>query len=440
MDSEITEKLISEWKERELPEVIDRKYDLKKYLNSKVNKIIALSGFRRVGKTYLLFGLIKDLLKENSREEVLYFNFEDERIPQSEDFLNNFAEKIIEKNGKFPKYLFLDEIQNMPNWSKWVRRIYDYEPKTRIFITGSSSKMSFNEIPTELRGRYLLKRVFPLSFKEFLEFKNKTEVAEKLVPLDSSLPKQRAKIKKFLSEFLELGGLPEIVLEDSPEKIEIIKSYYQSVVRKDIIESYNMKNKEVVKILLNLLLNSTEYSYNKTYNNIKSQGYSIGKENLISYIQSIEDSFFMFSIPIFSYKIKDRMQYPKKNYFIDNSFISKISTRFSGNKGRLFENTVAIELLREQKEFFYWKNIHNEEIDFVIKDGQKISQLIQVCKTISNYDTKKREIKSLFKASKELNCKNILIITQDTDKEEEVEWFGLKRNIKYIPLWKWLLQ
>jgi len=419
--------ILNEWKNREFPEILPRDFDIEKYIHSKLNKIVVLSGFRRVGKTYLLLNEIKILLGKYSKEEVVYINFEDERIPLKSEFLSELLPEIVKLNSKIPKFLFLDELQNFPDWSKWLRRVYDFYPKTRFFVTGSSSKMSFNKIPTELRGRYLLNKIFPLSFKEFLSFRGFSEKIE-----DN-------KLINLFEEYLVDGGLPEVVLGNKNEKLEIAKSYYSSVVNRDLIETYLIRNKESMKAILNLLLDSTSYSYNKLYNSLKSLHYEIGKNTLIDYINFIEDSFFMFSIPIFSYKIKDRMQYPKKNYFIDNIFLSRISTNFSDNHGRLYENLTAINLLKEENEFFYWKNNKNEEVDFVIKEGTKIKSLVQVCYDLKNIDTFNREVRSLLKASKDLKCKDLIIINRDKEEVLEKEWFGIKEKIKFIPLWKWCL-
>jgi len=424
---EIMKKILNEWKGRAFPEVIGRDYNLGKYVSSKLNKIIVLSGFRRVGKTYLLFNEIKNLLENYSRKEVVYINFEDERIPLNSSFLSEIFPEIIKANGAIPKFLFLDELQNFPDWSKWLRRVYDLYPKTKFFVTGSSSKMTISKIPTELRGRYLAKRIFPLSFKEALKFKGNDL-------------KDENKLINFFEEYLINGGLPEVVLADEVEKLEIVKSYYSSVVNRDLIESYSIRNKEGIKAILNLLLNSTSYSYNKMYNTLKSLNYEIGKNTLIDYLSFIEDSFFMFSIPIFSYKVKDNMQYPKKNYFIDNVFLSKISNNFSKNYGRLYENLVAINLLKDGEDFFYWKNLKNEEVDFVVKKGNKVDKLIQVCYDSNRTETFEREVRALLKASKELKCKNLFVINKDKEEVLEKEWFGIKGKIKFIPLWKWCLE
>ncbi len=427
--------LLAEWKVKNIPIINPRELDLEDYLNLKINKIIVLNGFRRVGKTYIQFNLISKLLKTNTREEVVYINFEDERIPLKTEFLTNLLPTADEIFNKKIKYLFLDELHNIPNWSKWLRRIYDNQD-IRIFVSGSSSRMSEEEIPTELRGRYLDIKVFPLSFKEFLKFKE-LDFDFKLLEYSE---KEKPIILKALSEYITYGGLPEIVLIDENRKFEFAQSYYATVIKRDIVERYKVKNEESLKALIKLLLDSKEYSINKSYNNLKSLGYEIGKSTLQKYISYIENSYFAFSLPIFSYKIKDQIQYPKKIYFIDNVFINSISTKFMNNFGRLYENIVAVKLKTEKKECYYWKNTEKEEVDFIIKDGTKINQLLQVCYDIRDLDTRKREIRALLKASKELKCNKLLIINKDYSGEENLEWFGIKRKVKFIPLWKWLLE
>ena len=427
--------ILVEWKEKNIPIVIPREINLQDYLNMGINKVIILNGFRRVGKTYILYGLANELLKYNSREEVVHINFEDERIPLKTEFLSKLLPIANEIFNKKIKYLFLDELHNIPNWGKWLRRIYDNQ-NMKIIVSGSSSRMSGEEIPTELRGRFLEIKIFPLSFREFLKFK-KLNFDFKI--LDYS-DREKPLILKALREYLTYGGLPEAVLIDENKKFELVQSYYSTVIKRDIIERYNIKNKESLKALLKLLLDSKEYSISKSYNNLKSLGYKIGKSTLQKYIFYIENSYFAFSLPIFSYKIKDQMQYPKKIYFIDNAFINSISTRFLNNFGRLYENIVAVELKRKKKECYYWKNAEKEEVDFVIKNNSKINQLVQVCYDVNDPDTKKREVKALLKASKDLKCNNLLVISQDYFGEESLEWFGIKRKIKFMPLWRWLLE
>lgn len=431
----IIKTILYDWKNRKIPDPIARNLDLNKYISrdSAVKKIMAITGFRRSGKSYLMFQLINKLLQSYDREEVLYINFEDERIPLQTEFLTQLLPVIKRSFDKKLRFLFLDEIQNVPNWAKWLRRIYDTED-FYIFVTGSSSKLSSQEIPTELRGRCLEIKVFPLSLDEFFRFKN-------FKPDLSAIEygeNQKAEFMKLLDEYVYYGAMPEIALMEGERKLETLQQYYKTVVQKEIIERNGIKNREGLAALLRLLLNSLYYSVNKLYNTLKSLSYKIGKTNLLHYVLYIENSWFMYSLPIFSYKIKNQLQYARKNYFIDNGFISSLSTKFSNNFGRLYENLVFMELKRKSllsTDIFYWKDDSGKEVDFVITENNKIIQLTQVCYEIGDEDTKKREIQGLLKASEELKCQNLLIINRDLEKVEIIK----TKKIQYIPLWKWLL-
>ncbi len=422
------------WIEKTIPEIIPRESNLETYVGMKPRKIVVITGFRRVGKTYLLFQLLNNLLTDKNRERAIYINFDDERIPERTEFLTQLLPTINRTFSKEPELIFLDELQNMPDWSKWLRRIYDNEDR-EIFITGSSSKVSSKEIPTELRGRCLEVKVFPLSFGEFLQFKN-TDIDLKTVRY---LEKEKTKLTRLLDEYLHYGGMPEVVLAKEDKKFEILQQYYGTVVRRDIIERFRVKNEEGLKAMIRLLLNSTQYSISRMYDTLKSLNYEIGKTTLLNYLNYLESSYFIHSLPIFSPKIKDQLQYPRKVYFIDNGFINALSIRLSKNIGRSYENTVAIELLRRcsknDVELYYWKDRRGKEVDFVIKDGIRIRQLIQVCYDVEHYDTRKRETDALLKAGEELGCKNLLIITGDYEGTEEFR----DKRINFVPLWKWLL-
>ncbi len=427
--------ILLEWQKRKLPVTISRETNLKDYSTVKPVKIIVVTGFRRVGKTYAILHLIDELLKRKTREEVVYVNFEDERIPGKTEFLTSLMPAIRQLYKAEPQFLFLDEIQGMPAWSKWLRRVYDTE-NIRIFVSGSSSKMSSREIPTELRGRFLEIKVFPLSFKEFLHFK---KLDFDLGTVDY-VADEKAALLKALAEYVEYGGLPEIVLADEERKPEFAQSYMQTVIRQDIIERYSIKNEEALRAMLRLLLNSTSYSISKIHNTLKSLHHEVGKATIQRYIAYVENSYFMVSLPIFSYKIKDQLQYPRKVYFIDNIFIRSISTRFSADSGRFYENLVAVELLRRQSknpsiEMYYWRNALHEEVDFVVKRSTAIDQLIQVGYDVDDPDTKKRELRALVKAGKELKCKRLLVITEDY---EGCETFK-KQRVRFMPMWKWLV-
>ena len=426
--------ILQSWFERKLPQTIERDIDIFRYINVRVPKIIVITGFRRVGKTYLLFQTIKELLKEHDKKEIAYINFDDERIPRKSEFLTGLMPVIKELSSK-PEFLFLDELQEMPDWSRWLRRIYDTED-LKIFVTGSSSKMSSREIPSELRGRAVEVRVFPLSFREFMRFRGKNLDLGGIEYSDD----RKAEIRRMMEEYIYYGGMPEIALSPEEIRFDIIQEYFSTVVRRDIIERYGVKNEEGLKALLRLLLNSTQYSISKLYNTMKSMGYEIGKVTLQSYMGYIESSYFINSISILSPKVKDQMQYPRKLYFIDNGFISALSTRFSKNTGRLYENAVAVELMRRyqgvDQEIHYWKGSNGKEVDFVVKNGMEIKELIQVAYDLWEESTRKRELSSLVRASDELECENLTVITGEED--SVVEYRG--KEIRMLPLWRWMLE
>ena len=427
-------KIIYSWIDKKIPEVIPRETDLEGYLHLEPGKIIVITGFRRVGKTFLLYQLLNRVLEEMDREEAVYVNFDDERIPLRTEFLTELLPTLKRSFSEKCGLLFLDEIQDMPDWSKWLRRIHDNE-ELEIFVTGSSSKVSSREIPTELRGRCLEVNLYPLSFKEFLTFKG-VDVNIDTVPYSEG---EKIKTWRMLDEYLDYGGMPEVVLSGEERKYEILQQYYGTVVARDIVERYNINNEEGLKALLRLLLNSTQYSVSKLYATLKSMNYRIGKTTLLNYLAYIESSYFTHSIKIFSPKVKDQLQYPRKLYFIDNGFINAISIRLSKNTGRLYENAVAMELLRRSAgkdiDIHYWRDASGKEVDFVVKEGLGIKKLIQVCCDISDLDTKKRETRSLVRASEELKCDDLLIITGDHEGKEDI---GGKK-ISFVPLWKWLL-
>lgn len=423
--------LLLEWEERELPDVLPRNYQPEEYLDATPHKTLVVTGFRRVGKTYLLIGLIKKLLQTYSKRDVVYINFEDERIPTKTEILSNLLPAIQEVWGKKPKYLFLDELQNIPDWPKWLRRIIDTE-EIKIVVTGSSSKMSSFEIPTELRGRSFEIQILPLSFKEFLRFKNETVDFDKV----GHLPSEKAKLHFLFDEYLTFGGLPEVVLtEEKGKKVELLQDYFQTVVRKEIIERFNIKNQEGLKILFRLLLNSTHFTVSKLYNNLKSLNYQIGKSTLNNYLSHIESSYFLKTLFYYAPSLKNRLRYPRKPYFIDNGFIFSLSTKFSKNYGRLFENLVFWQLYRKYKEdIFYYTNRFGQEVDFVVFENNRPSILIQVSWNLDDFETHEREKRALLGLGKKLNCDRLFIVTKEKTPSDnpKIKILGIKEFFDFL--------
>ncbi len=380
--------------------------------NSLVKVII---GPRRAGKSF--FGI--HVLNSNFG----YINFDDERLIES----TNYDEIIASMNSIYgnPKILFLDEIQNLQKWEIFANRLQ--RQGFNLVITGSNSHLLSKELATHLTGRHLQIVVLPFSFHEFLQLEKKE--------LTSS------EIKEKLNDYLIYGGYPEPLIKKINFK-DYLSTLFNSIIFKDIVKRYKIRSAQAIEDLSVYLLSNlcNEYSYNSLSKIAKIKS----SHTIEKYLGYLEESFIFFSLRRFSYKLKEQLASIKKIYCIDNGFIHAKAFNLSQNSGRLYENLAAIKLKKQELEgkinFYYWKNSQQEEVDFVVKQGTKIKQLIQVCYSLSNSETKNRGIRALLKAAKELKCKDLLVITSDKEGEEHIEWFGIKGKIKFIPLWKWLLE
>jgi len=424
-------RILAEFKERGIPKDLikrDLKFD---WMPKKANVFV---GVRRCGKTYSLY----QIMSQFNFRDVFYINMEDDRILNPNiGHLISLVPTIRENFDVGEKiYLFVDEIQNIDGWEKWARRIAEI-PEIIIFISGSSSKLSSFEISTVLRGRTLTNYIYPLNFKEFLKFKGADYEMNKI-----EYSSKKPEFLKLFNEYLDYGGFPEIILEkDKTKKLKLLKEYFSTIVSRDIIERYNIDNVLALETFMKYLINnySRYVSFSKTQKWISSIGVKVGKATLIEYYHYIKQSYFANDISIFSYKIKDKLQYPLKIYITDAGFVTALTIK-QQNKGWIYEQLVANTLFKKTMndpsiELSYWKS-DKEEIDFVVRQGLKVKQLIQVCYEIEDYDTKKRELKSILKASKELKCNNLLIITKERDGEGAID----RKKINYVPLWKWFLQ
>jgi predicted AAA+ superfamily ATPase len=419
MNKELIKDYLAEFIKTPLPWFIER--ELK--VSETERRVITIIGPRRAGKTYYLYQLMS-----KNKENALYLNFEDTRLMEvSFKEVRDLIRMFKEISGKEPMYLFLDEVQNLHRWEMAVRELLDTR-KFRIFVTGSSSKLLSREIATSLRGRTLTYTLLPFSFSEYLKAKN--------IPTQVLSKDDEALIKKELMEYLQFGGFPEVVLEKEKEKI--LKEFYDLTLFKDIIERHNLRNISLAKFLLSFFAQnfSCEISVNKILNFFKSQGKKFGRNTLYDYIDKIQDTVAIFFVNRYSEKIYTRESWPKKIYLADTG-ISRV-VRFSTDTGRLMENAVFLELLRRTNIHplmeIYFLRVNNREIDFVVKEGMKMS-LIQVCYEIEDLKRREREIKSLLKGSGKLKCNDLQIITWDYEGEEKFN--GL--SIRFIPLWKWLI-
>jgi len=391
---------------------VKREYKIEKNANH------VIIGARRAGKTWYMFSIIHEFIKGGTGlNQILYINFEDERLMElTVTDLDLLIESFKELYNTKP-ICFFDEIQNIPGWEKFVRRLADTGYK--LFITGSNAEMISSEIATVLGGRFLIKTIYPLSFSEFLNFKG-------IIPgKHFMLSEQRINIRKLFDEYFYSGGFPEVLgLEN---KKEFLSNLFQKVFYGDIIARYGIKNDIALKLMIKKMAESVhnETSFSRIKNIIQSVGVKIGTATLIEYFHYLEESFLIFGLRNFSAKITSR-ESKKKHYFIDNGILGLF---LFSPETILLENIVFIELLRRYKDnFYYYKN--NNEVDFYLSEHKV---LIQVCYSLNDGETKNREITALLKTAKKLAAEELLILT--LDREEIID-----SRIQVVPVWQWLLK
>jgi len=393
---------------------IDRGADRKKFGSSLIKVIM---GPRRSGKSFFAIHILHGIGNFG------YANFDDEKIVEVDDY--NKIVDAINSIYNYPKYFLFDEIQNLDKWELFANRLQ--RQGYNLIITGSNSKLLSRELATHLTGRHTAINIFPFSFREFLKLENK-ELTEN-------------EIKAKLSDYAIYGGFPEPLVKEADHK-DYISTLFSSVIYKDIIRRYKIRSVQGIEDLATYLISNTakEFSYNTLSKVTKCRSV----HTIEKYLKYLEETYILFRLNKFSYKLKEQIDSNKKIYCIDNGFIKAKAFRISSDTGRRYENIVAIELKKLESNgvirAYYWKSPQQEEVDFVIKQGMKVKQLIQVCYDIEDVKAKEREVRALLKASKELKCKNLIVITEDKESYEEASWFGVKKKIRFVPLWKWLLK
>lgn len=382
---------------------------------------IVISGIRRTGKSTLLSQIIRTHYKDN----YYYFNFEDERLInfKSEDF-NVLYEIFIELYGE-TKTFFLDEIQNVPKWEFFVRRLQDAGCK--FFITGSNASLLSKELGTKLTGRTVVSELYPFSFREFLLFKG-----FRLKKNSLSLTKERAMIKKYFNEYLRSGGLPEYLTYK--DKV-VLRRVYEDILYRDIVVRHEIKGVNSLRELSLYFMSNMATMF--TFNGLK-ETFHLGSSNTVkSYVDYLENSFLIFTINKFSYSLKNQAMSPKKVYCIDNGLVDVMAFQFSKNKGQFYENLVFGELKRRgTEEIYYYLTKDGKEVDFLTRKNNEISSLIQVTESLENDKVRKRESDALFKSMNELKMSQGLILTYDSEEIIQLD----NKTITVMPIYKWLLE
>ena len=386
-----------------------------------------LVGVRRAGKSYMLYRVIQQLLAQGHKwDEMLYLNFEDERLENFDtDDFNRLLECHQEMYGKRPM-LFLDEIQNIDCWHKFARRMADSQ--YTIFITGSNAKMLSGEINTTLGGRFLIAEVYPYSFKEFLAV-HQVPTAE----LDILSTEGRAKIIRCFDDYLHDGGLPAAAL--LPAKRNYLSSVYQKIYMGDIIARNKITNVSGIRVLVRKMAESVcrPISYNRINNLLSSVGGKLSLATTIKYVEYCEDAWLLLRLRNYSSALADK-ESNCKYYFIDTGILGL----FLIDKDAMqLENLVALQLFRiyghdpeNERVFFYNDSF---EVDFYVPEAELA---IQVSYSLHDEDTRKRETEALQKLPRRLTCNRRIILTYD-EEETITDQHG---TIEVIPVWKWLLK
>ena len=410
------------WSEKYLFKAIprDKINDIKPWLERK--EVLAIIGVRRAGKTTLLYQLIDylTLQKKVPSKNILFIKADDDRV-KTENLIDESLE-LYKKwvNPEQKVYLFIDEIQEIQNWQKTIKRIYDLDKNIKIIISGSNAAIIKENLSSFLAGRLAYFEVYPFSFSEFLTAKGI------LINSDDELQKNKPKIKHLLTEYLVFGSFPEVCLETNEKtKKELASFYFDSIFYKDILRRNNIRNpvkiEKLVKYLLQNISNLTNFSK-------LAKILDLTVDSVVEYLRVLEDAYLIFHVNLFEFSYKKQIINPKKIYCVDQGIRNIVGFKFSDDIGRLYENIVYTNLKRKNKEIFYWKN--KNECDFVVKEGKKI-EAIQV----GLDEGKEREVAGLLEFMNEFKLKKGLIITDNYEGEEKIE----NKTIKFMPLWKWLL-
>lgn len=432
-EEEILEAL-NDWNlwRRDLYSGIDREEYLEKIFNFLgSNMIVTILGIRRAGKSFIMRQVVNRLSRSVPKNEILMINFDDRRFPMLDDSeLQRIFEVYLKNlNPKSRPYVFLDEVHRVKNWERWVRTVHELGV-AKVVVSGSTSQLIKEELATLLTGRHLDIEVFPLSFREFLKFKG-VVLRDRL-----DVVSRRVVVKGLLDEYVEFGGFPEVVLGGN--KREILMAYFEDIVTKDIVQRYKVFKVDELLALARFYL--TNIASPVTFNSIK-EFVRLSVDTIEVFTKYLESVYMIFFVKKFSWSVKQQEKAARKVYSIDTGLSNAVGFRFLENRGRLMENVVAVELLRRARlnplvEIYYWKDYQGNEVDFIVKEGFNVKELIQVTYASGRDEIRRREVKALLKAGRLLNCSNMLVVTWDYEDLMNVDGYV----IKFVPLWKWLLE
>jgi predicted AAA+ superfamily ATPase len=375
-------------------------------------------GPRRSGKSHFSIHQLSKL------GDFAYINFDVRALTMITDY-EGLLVILQGVYGDAPYYMF-DEIQNVPRWEDLVGFLQ--RRGLKVLITGSNSKLLSKELATKLTGRFTQVIIFPFSFSEFLNARGLKVETMTIVDTQGAL-----------QSYVVDGGMPEIVLEKL-NNLDYLKELFDAILYKDIRARFDIRKPQLLEDFTYHLISNIaqEFSYQKIASRL-----GCGAEVLVSYFSYLDEAFLFFSIPRWSEKASAQVTYNKKVYCIDNGFIAAKGFHVLGNEDVLYENVVAIVLHKQELQgnsrVFFWRDSAGWEVDFVVKQGTHIVNLIQVSLDITDEVTRERESRALIKASEALKCDDLVVINRDIESTEPCTWQGVTKAVRYIPLWQWLL-
>jgi len=398
-------------------------------------KASTLIGVRRGGKSTYLFQVMDRLLQNGvPRQNILYLNFFDDRLHNlPREGLGAIIEAYYslypEKKNTEKVYCFFDEIQTVEGWEPFVDRLMRTE-KCEVWLTGSSARMLSKEIATQMRGRALSWELFPFSFVEFLDYKGIDHAG----PLST---KKRLTIQKTFDEYWETGGFPEVAGLARHLRIKVHQEYLRAVLFRDLIERHDVSHPKAVTDLAHRLIDNiaTLYTINSLTGYLKSLAHKVPKSSVSDYLEWFEDAYFLFTIRVFDASLARANVNPKKIYCIDHALVTSVASGILVNAGHLLENLVFTGLRRVSPDIHYYKTNSGNEVDFIALMPDKSRMLMQVCESMADPKTKKREVTALNEAMNELNLNSGMIVTRG--EEEVIKVDGGKIDV--VPAWRFLL-
>lgn len=392
-------------------------------------------GVRRCGKSTYMFQVMQSLVDRGvSRENILYLNFFDDRLHDLQHeglglVIEAYYSLYPEKKNTEKVYYFFDEIQMVSGWEPFVDRLQRTE-NCEIYITGSSANLLSKEIATQMRGRALSWEMFTFSFKEYLDYKRIN-----ITPALST--KKRYLVRKAFEDYWQTGGFPEVAGLNQNLRVKIHQEYFQAILFRDLVERHDISHPKAVMDLAYKLIDTTAslYSINSLTGYLQSLNHKAPKSAVSNYVDWFEDAYFLFTVRVFDASLTRSKAAPKKIYCIDHAFVNSISSGILVNSGHLLENLVFMALRRNSPLVYYYKTKGGREVDFIVQTQDRTRILIQVCESIANEQTRKREVLALSEAMSELGLNSSIIVTRNEEKQLKIE----DKTINVMPIWRFLI-